>query len=240
MFGKQEVIGFKDEMQLVQDYLILEKTRFEERLAVEYSIDENTYDWPVPPLMVQTLVENGIKHGISKLRDGGSISISSKIENDLLKIRILNSGLYDEQLISETAAPIEELNRIHSLGHGSVMNGVLQGIGAILQSAFKTAGALFETVGSAVEGLIDHLSTGGATIVASTGRGVARVINSTGNALEETERGLSDILREIFGGICPLINSVMIALILVYLCYMKKSENERMPRLEYNVTGHEG
>ncbi|MBR9831733.1 histidine kinase [bacterium] len=127
MLGKQEVIGFKDEMQLVQDYLILEKTRFEERLAVEYSIDENTYDWPVPPLMVQTLVENGIKHGISKLRDGGSISISSKIENDLLKIRILNSGLYDEQLISETAFGLENTKqRLYLLfgkqAHFSIFN----------------------------------------------------------------------------------------------------------------------
>jgi LytS/YehU family sensor histidine kinase len=46
----------------------------------------------VPPLMIQTLVENGIKHGISKLKDGGVIQIKTRVEKDHLKIHIRNSG----------------------------------------------------------------------------------------------------------------------------------------------------
>jgi LytS/YehU family sensor histidine kinase len=54
----------------VKDYLALEHIRFEDRLKIEYDIDEDTMDQPVPPMMLQTLVENAIKHGISKQKEG--------------------------------------------------------------------------------------------------------------------------------------------------------------------------
>ncbi len=102
MLGRKEVISLSEEMQLVQDYLLLEKTRFEERLSVNYSIDENAYDWQVPPLMIQTLAENGIKHGISKLTEGGRIFIRAKVEAGYLHIQLLNSGKYDQEHTPET------------------------------------------------------------------------------------------------------------------------------------------
>ncbi len=102
MLGKKEVIPLKEEIQLVQDYLLLEKTRFEERLTIDFSIDENAYNWPVPPLMLQTLVENGIKHGISSLTQGGHIKINVKIENEKLNITIINSGTYNRKSDSRT------------------------------------------------------------------------------------------------------------------------------------------
>lgn len=102
MLGRKEVISLSEEMQLVQDYLLLEKTRFEERLSINYSIDENAYDWQVPPLMIQTLAENGIKHGISKLTEGGRIFIRAKVEAGCLHIQLLNSGKYDQEHTPET------------------------------------------------------------------------------------------------------------------------------------------
>jgi two-component system, LytTR family, sensor kinase len=48
----------------------------------------------VPPLMIQTLVENGIKHGISRLTQGGLIHMKTEVENNYLKIQIRNSGHY--------------------------------------------------------------------------------------------------------------------------------------------------
>jgi sensor histidine kinase YesM len=48
----------------------------------------------VPPLMIQTLVENGVKHGISKLTEGGVIQVKAKVEKDHLRISIRNSGQY--------------------------------------------------------------------------------------------------------------------------------------------------
>jgi two-component system LytT family sensor kinase len=90
--GKNKVISFDQEFRIVKDYLDLEATRYEERLKVNISIDPQSERFEVPPLMLQTLVENGIKHGISKLPEGGEISITTKAENDKLHIFIRNSG----------------------------------------------------------------------------------------------------------------------------------------------------
>ena len=89
---KKELTRFEDELKVVKDYLGLESIRFEERLKTEFDIDPDSHPFMVPPLMIQTLVENGIKHGISKLTEGGIIQISAKIDSDYLKIHIRNSG----------------------------------------------------------------------------------------------------------------------------------------------------
>jgi hypothetical protein len=89
---KKGLTKFDDELKIVKDYLGLEHIRFEERLKTEFDIDPGSGKFYVPPLMIQTLVENGIKHGISKLTAGGLIQMKTKVENDRLRIRIRNSG----------------------------------------------------------------------------------------------------------------------------------------------------
>ncbi|MBK6525879.1 MAG: histidine kinase [Crocinitomicaceae bacterium] len=64
--GKLRLIPLKDELELVDNYLKLEQIRFEERLNVKVQIDDAAKNCQIPPLMVQTIVENSIKHGISK------------------------------------------------------------------------------------------------------------------------------------------------------------------------------
>ena len=92
---RHKLISFNDEMILVQDYLALEKIRFEERLNFSLQIDEASYLYKIPPMLLQTLVENAIKHGISKLTDGGIVSISTKqVPGKKLQIDIINSGVY--------------------------------------------------------------------------------------------------------------------------------------------------
>ena len=85
---------FVDELKIVKDYLGLESIRFEERLKTEFEIDPASRGFLVPPLMIQTLVENGIKHGISKLTAGGTIQMKTTVHNDRLTIQIRNSGHY--------------------------------------------------------------------------------------------------------------------------------------------------
>jgi len=74
---KLETAPLERELNIVKDYLELEHIRFEDRLKVEYDIDEDTLDQHVPPMMLQTLVENAIKHGISRQISGGKIKIIS-------------------------------------------------------------------------------------------------------------------------------------------------------------------
>ncbi|HEY3405071.1 MAG TPA: histidine kinase [Ohtaekwangia sp.] len=89
---KKGLTKFDDELRIVKDYLGLESIRFEERLKTEFDIDPLSQNFLVPPLMIQTLVENGIKHGISKLTRGGLIQVKTVVSNDHLKIHIRNSG----------------------------------------------------------------------------------------------------------------------------------------------------
>lgn len=89
---KSKLVGFDQELHAVQDYLNLETIRFEERLKTSFSIDPKSSGFSVPPMMIQTLVENGIKHGISRLKEGGEIYIETKVDNAFLNIRIRNHG----------------------------------------------------------------------------------------------------------------------------------------------------
>lgn len=89
---KLETTPLEKELDIVKDYLALEHIRFEDRLHIEYDIDEDTLDQPIPPMMLQTLVENAIKHGISKQVDGGLIRIISDFKGDQHELIVQNTG----------------------------------------------------------------------------------------------------------------------------------------------------
>lgn len=89
---KVETTSLERELSIVKDYLALEHIRFEDRLQVEYHIDDDTLDLQVPPMMLQTLVENAIKHGISKLKDGGIIKVYSNFKHNHYELIVQNTG----------------------------------------------------------------------------------------------------------------------------------------------------
>ena len=97
---RMEKVPLEDEIETVKSYLDLEKVRFEERLKYTLNINSGSAKVEIPPMMIQTLVENGIKHGISKRTQGGEIFIKSNIESasggSKLKIEIRNSGHLSE------------------------------------------------------------------------------------------------------------------------------------------------
>lgn len=86
------LIFLNDEIDLVRDYLELEKIRFEERLRIQIEIDAAASQYSILPLSIQTLVENAIKHGIEKRKMGGFISVKVEAENSFIKISVQNSG----------------------------------------------------------------------------------------------------------------------------------------------------
>jgi len=93
--GKLRVIPLKDELDLVEHYLKLEQVRFEERLKVKMVVNENALSCLIPPLMLQTIVENAIKHGISKSIEGGEVIISAVKEKNTLNLTVENTGKLD-------------------------------------------------------------------------------------------------------------------------------------------------
>ena len=93
--SKNRLISLREELEIVKTYLDLEKIRFEDHIRLSFDIDEDSLDCKVPPLMLQTVTENAIKHGLSKLIDGGELLISSRVSNDQLIIKVVNTGKLD-------------------------------------------------------------------------------------------------------------------------------------------------
>ena len=97
LMGRKKVILFSEELQLVHDYLNLEKTRFEERLNLKFEINDDCLNHTIPPMILQTLVENGIKHGVSKLQEGGIVDVYATLKETDLVVEIKNSGVYKQE-----------------------------------------------------------------------------------------------------------------------------------------------
>lgn len=90
--NEQTLVAVKDELELVNDYLALEKIRFEEKLAISVQADESILPRKVLRLSVQALVENAIKHGISKTKKDGFITISIGQDDMHILVRVENTG----------------------------------------------------------------------------------------------------------------------------------------------------
>jgi two-component system LytT family sensor kinase len=112
---KQETVFFEKELNIVKDYLALEHIRFEDRLNVQYEIAENTLTQPIPPMMLQTLVENAIKHGISKQVSGGTVTIVSKMKERYHQLVIRNTGRLNKPGSDDGFGLMSTRNRLHLL-----------------------------------------------------------------------------------------------------------------------------
>ncbi len=81
-----------DQLEIVNDYLELERVRFDERLRTRLDIDPATWGCALPAMLLQTLVENAIKHGIALLPAGGELNIISRRIDGFLELTVENSG----------------------------------------------------------------------------------------------------------------------------------------------------
>ncbi|MBI2518674.1 MAG: histidine kinase [Opitutae bacterium] len=96
--GQLATVPFEDELRIVEDYLALEQIRHESRLTVRWQISELARPLAVPPMLLQTLVENAVKYGISSRREGGELVISAHYDAPAaaqpgaLHIRVTNPG----------------------------------------------------------------------------------------------------------------------------------------------------
>jgi len=88
--GQDELVTLAQELEIVADYLELESMRFEERLIVEYDVPADAGSVRIPVMLLQTLVENAIKHGIAELPSGGLLKISAMLEDGTLFLQVEN------------------------------------------------------------------------------------------------------------------------------------------------------
>jgi len=95
-FNAKEKVMLEQELSVVKDYLALEKIQFDERLTYDFDVDESINAHKIPPMAIQLLVENAVKHGISQLPNGGHVQIEVQVVENELCISVINTGqLYD-------------------------------------------------------------------------------------------------------------------------------------------------
>ncbi|MFB6317899.1 sensor histidine kinase [Saccharicrinis sp. FJH54] len=97
----EQLSSVKEEMMMVETYLNIEKIRFGQRMTFTINVDQDLNDVLIPKYIIQPLVENAVKHGISKINGAGNIGISVRRDKDDLLIEIADNGpAFDEGLVS--------------------------------------------------------------------------------------------------------------------------------------------
>nr|WP_294861310.1 histidine kinase [uncultured Fluviicola sp.] len=90
--GSEQLVPMEEELSIVQDYLDLEKVRFEERLEIVQELDPEVMHFLIPPFILQTLVENALKHGVSQLIEGGTVWIRTRRKPESIILEVENNG----------------------------------------------------------------------------------------------------------------------------------------------------
>jgi two-component system, LytTR family, sensor histidine kinase AlgZ len=88
--GERPSIPLGEELALTKSYLEVERVRFGQKLRIRQVLDEGCADCDVPPLLVQPLVENAVKHGIATLTEGGEIAVTGERWHDQLRVTVEN------------------------------------------------------------------------------------------------------------------------------------------------------
>lgn len=113
---RKKTIGISEELDTILDYLALEKIRYEDRLDWSISIEPACQKAQIPPMLLQTLVENGIKHGISESVKGGIIEIHAEKKGDEIHIQVINPGHFKpSKEPSQGLGLINSQNRLYLL-----------------------------------------------------------------------------------------------------------------------------
>lgn len=89
---RRHTVPLASELEAVLDYLALESIRFEDRLRVHLEVDHSVRQTPVPPMLLQLLVENAIKHGVEELPSGIDLFIRAGLEGEALRLEVENTG----------------------------------------------------------------------------------------------------------------------------------------------------
>ncbi|MBX2843596.1 MAG: histidine kinase [Flammeovirgaceae bacterium] len=85
-------VSLSEELDLVKKYLEIESIRFQDRLNLDFNIEEETLDCKVPNLLLQPIVENAFKHGVAKSIDNAILKISATRENGEISLKVFNTG----------------------------------------------------------------------------------------------------------------------------------------------------
>ena len=129
-------LPLRNELEQVEAYINIEKARFGDKIEVEFNIPEEIKNIELPTLIIQPLVENSIKHGILKKREGGKITIYGKAEKNGAILTIEDNGVgIDKNIIDDIDNKIDKsigLKNVHNrlkllYGKGLIIEKLPQG-----------------------------------------------------------------------------------------------------------------
>jgi two-component system sensor histidine kinase ChiS len=89
----ERLVPLSHELGLVRSYIFIEQARFEDRLQVDWEIDESASSLLIPPISIQPLVENAVRHGVLKRPKGGKLLIRAIVQDDQVEISVTDNGI---------------------------------------------------------------------------------------------------------------------------------------------------
>jgi len=102
---RRDVVPLAEEIETVRRYLALESLRFEQRLDASVEVEPDALAASIPPMVIQTLVENGIKHGIGQMPDGGALTVRAVCMDDTVRVTVDSPGRLDASSMSKGSTP---------------------------------------------------------------------------------------------------------------------------------------
>jgi hypothetical protein len=112
-----EWVSLDDELKFLESYLEIEKARFDDRLVYAFDVDDNIRSSRIPPMILQPLVENAVKHGIAPKVEGGEVRVSGRLEGDRVSIVVEDTGAGRQNLSRYRGAGIGLTNVRERLRH---------------------------------------------------------------------------------------------------------------------------
>lgn len=91
-FNNNEKVSIADELEIVKKYLELETIHYENRLKFKIEADKNLHAFKIPPMIIQLMAENAVKHGISQVKSGGEILVSVASTDEEMILQVSNTG----------------------------------------------------------------------------------------------------------------------------------------------------
>jgi two-component system sensor histidine kinase ChiS len=106
-----KLVPLSQELKLVENYLYIEQQRFGERLHIEWEVNADM-EAPIPPLTIQPLVENAVRHGILSIQKGGTLRIRIERQEESVHFCVMDTGIgMDDEQIGKLLSPLGKENR---------------------------------------------------------------------------------------------------------------------------------
>ncbi|MEM1115885.1 MAG: histidine kinase [Bacteroidota bacterium] len=103
--ARRDRVLLREEVDFVRDYLALEAERMGDRLRVEVDVDPEALDVAVPPMLLQPLVENAIRHGLAPTVEGGAVRVEVRRLGDAVHVLVRDDGIGPDRPVSDLLAP---------------------------------------------------------------------------------------------------------------------------------------